>query len=68
MSQLQIPSVAPIAFQILYIKNLFFLYRGINMRYLGKVASILSLRADLEHVHVSVVCFYAYYVCDVNES
>ena len=26
------------------------------MRYLGKVASILSLRADLEHVHVSVVC------------
>ena len=24
------------------------------MRYLGKVASILSLRADLEHVHVSV--------------
>lgn len=25
--------------------------RGINMRYLGKVASILSLRADLEHVH-----------------
>ncbi|XP_020613853.1 clustered mitochondria protein homolog [Orbicella faveolata] len=29
--------------------------RGINMRYLGKVASILSLRADLEHVHVSVL-------------
>ena len=28
------------------------------MRYLGKVASILSLRADLEHVHVSVVCLY----------
>jgi len=28
------------------------------MRYLGKVASILSLRADLEHVHVSVVFLY----------
>lgn len=25
--------------------------RGINMRYLGKVASILSLRGDLEHVY-----------------
>ncbi|CAH3111333.1 unnamed protein product [Pocillopora meandrina] len=25
--------------------------RGINMRYLGKVASILALRADLEHVY-----------------
>ena len=31
------------------------------MRYLGKVASILSLRADLEHVHVSVVCLYTCY-------
>ncbi len=33
--------------------------RGINMRYLGKVAAILALRADLEHVHVSVAywCF-----------
>ena len=32
------------------------------MRYLGKVASILSLRADLEHVHVSVVCLWKCYV------
>ena len=31
----------------------FCFFRGINMRYLGKVASILSLRADLEHVYVS---------------
>ena len=31
------------------------------MRYLGKVASILSLRADLEHVHVSVVCLLSMY-------
>lgn len=28
------------------------------MRYLGKVAAILSLRTDLEHVHVSVLCLY----------
>lgn len=37
------------------------------MRYLGKVASILSLRADLEHVHVSVVFLYTCYV-HVHES
>ena len=34
------------------------LFRGINMRYLGKVASILSLRADLEHVHVSIILWW----------
>ena len=28
------------------------------MRYLGKVASILSLRADLEHVHVSIILWW----------
>lgn len=52
----------------LFHKNLFFIYRGINMRYLGKVASILSLRADLEHVHVSVLCLCACYVHNVYES
>ena len=43
----------PMVFEIIF-ENVLFLYRGINMRYLGKVALILSLRADLEHVHVSV--------------
>ena len=38
------------------------------MRYLGKVASILSLRADLEHVHVSVVCFYVMYLMLMNHN
>ena len=44
-----------ISFVFFYI---FSVYRGINMRYLGKVTSILALRADLEHVYVSTAVYY----------
>lgn len=35
----------------------FFFSRGINMRYLGKLATLLSMREDLEHVYVSKIDF-----------
>ena len=45
---------------VIVMNKSFLFFRGINMRYLGKVASILSLRADLEHVYVSRFCWLIY--------
>lgn len=49
--------ISQVDYHFVFLFVFIFFFRGINMRYLGKLATLLSMREDLEHVYVSKIDF-----------
>ena len=49
--------ISQVDYHFVFLFFFIFFFRGINMRYLGKLATLLSMREDLEHVYVSKIDF-----------